>query len=139
MLVTNLKILETLNILQNFEEKKFPQKISYGIIKNLQILNREREIYLKGLDKIITDYSEYLQRNEEGKIILNKNGLPIVNDEDMKNNFYKEIDELLSIQIEINPYFIPEATFDYENSNGRYDELSLKETILLMSILCSEE
>ena len=57
----------------------------------------------------------------------------------MKNNFYKEIDELLSIQIEINPYFIPEATFDYENSNGRYDELSLKETILLMSILCSEE
>ena len=122
-----------------FEEKKFPQKISYGIIKNLQILNREREIYLKGLDKIIADYSEYLQRNEEGKIILNKNGLPIINNEDMKNNFYKEIDELLSIQIEINPYFIPETTFDYENSNGRYDELSLKETILLMSILCSEE
>jgi len=38
MLVTNFKILKTLSILQNFEEKRFPQKISYGIIKNLQIL-----------------------------------------------------------------------------------------------------
>ena len=137
MLVTNFKILETLSILQNFEEKRFPQKISYGIIKNLQILNKEREIYLQGLDKIISNYSDYLQKDESGKVIFNKNGLPIVAEE-VKNDFYKEIDDLLSIQVEINPYFIPEATFNYESLNGRYDELSLKDTLLLMSILCSE-
>jgi hypothetical protein len=137
MLVTNFKILKTLSILQNFEEKRFPQKISYGIIKNLQILNKEREIYLQGLDKIISNYSDYLQKDENGKVIFNKNGLPVVTEE-VKNDFYKEIDDLLSIQVEINPYFIPEATFNYENLNGRYDELSLKDTLLLMSILCSE-
>ena len=137
MLVTNLKILETLNYLQKFEDKKFPQKISYGIIKNLQILNKEREIYLKGLDKIISNYSDHLQRDDNGKTIYNKNGLPIVEDS-VKNDFYKDVDELLSIQVEINPYFIPEATFNYESLNGRYDELPLKDTLLLMSILCSE-
>ena len=137
MVVTNFRILEILSILQKFEEKRFPQRISYGIIKNLQILNREYEIYLQGLDKIISNYSDYIQKDDSGKIIFNKNGLPIVAEE-VKNDFYKEIDDLLSIQVEINPYFIPESTFDYENLNGRYDELSIKDTLLLMSILCSE-
>lgn len=136
MLVTNFKILETLSLLQIFEEKKFPQKISYGIIKNLQILNREREIYLKGLDKIISNYEEYLQKDTSGQIIYNQNGLPIVTKE-VEQDFFKEVNDLLSIQVEVNLYTIPDTTFDYE-SNGRYDELSLKDTLLLMSILCSE-
>lgn len=136
MLVTNFKILETLSLLQNFEEKKFPQKISYGIIKNLQILNREREIYLKGLDKIISNYEEHLQKDANGQIIYNQNGLPIV-DKEVEKDFFKEVNDLLSIQVEINLYTIPDTTFDYE-SNGRYDELSLKDTLLLMSVLCSE-
>jgi hypothetical protein len=62
--------------------------------------------------------------------------LPIVAKE-VEQDFFKEVNDLLSIQVEVNLYTIPDTTFDYE-SNGRYDELSLKDTLLLMSILCSE-
>jgi hypothetical protein len=135
MRTTNIQILESLNFLQGFEEKKYPQKISYGILKNLQIFSKEQEIYTKALRKIITAYEDKTEKDENGNPKYEENGLPVIK-ESSKEDFYKEVNDLLLLEIEINPYYIPESAFDYENTNDRYDVISPRDMFMLISILC---
>lgn len=135
MKTTNIQILETLNFLQQFEEKCYPQRISYGILKNLQILSKEQEVYTKTLRKIIDAYEDKIAKDEMGNPQYNENGLPKIM-EDSQGEFYKEVNDLLLTEIEITPYFISENVFDYENVGDRYDTMSPRDMHMLMSILC---
>ena len=135
MKTTNIQILESLNFLQQFEEKNFPQRISYGIIKNLQILSKEQEVYAQTLKKIISAYEDKIEKDGEGNPLYNDNGLPKIM-EDCQAEFYKEVNDLLLTEIEIKPYFIPEEFFNYDNSGDRYDIMSPRDMFMLMSILC---
>ena len=77
-------------------------------------------------------------KNEEGQNKTLENGLPAISKE-YEKDFYEEINELLMIENEIEPYYIDKKVFEYEDINGKYDVLSAKELFLLMSVLCKPE
>lgn len=131
MKVNNFTLVNMMNNLKRFGEKKLPQKISYAIMKNIYIINKDIEIYEKSLQKIIDSYKEYFVKDE-----TLENGLPKVDDEHMED-YITEINELLAFEVDIDLYYIDEDVFDYEDSD-RYDSISAADLIQLRMIICKE-
>lgn len=138
MKITNIGLLELNTYLSQYEDKKLPQKIAFAIMKNLSILAKEQQLYQDALKKILQKYEEHFEKNEDGQNKTLENGLPVISKE-YEKDFYEEINELLMIENEIEPYYIDKKVFEYEDINGKYDVLSAKEMFLLMSILCKPE
>lgn len=136
----NSEIINAMNILGVFEDKKLPQKISYAILKNSSIISNEYNIYSKSLKKLFDDYDEYFEKDKDGNLRIDKvTGVPLVKDREIKNEFSKELEDLLLTEVEIDLYYIPENVFEYDDSNGRYDPLTAKEIFLLMNLICKGE
>lgn len=136
----NSEIINAMNILGAFEDKKLPQKISYAILKNSSIISNEYNIYSKSLKKLFNDYDEYFEKDKDGNLRIDKvTGVPLVKDREIKNEFSKELEDLLLTEVEIDLYYIPENLFEYDDSNGRYDSLTAKEIFLLMNLICKGE
>lgn len=136
----NSEIINAMNILGAFEDKKLPQKISYAILKNSSIISNEYNIYSKSLKKLFNDYDEYFEKDKDGNLRIDKvTGVPLVKDREIKNEFSKELEDLLLTEVEIDLYYIPENVFEYDDSNGRYDSLTAKEIFLLMNLICKGE
>lgn len=131
MKVNNFTLVNMMNNLKRFGEKKLPQKISYAIMKNIYIINKDIEIYEKSLQKIIDSYKDYFVKDE-----ILENGLPKVDDEHMED-YITEINELLAFEVDIDLYYIDEDVFDYEDSD-RYDSISAADLIQLRMIICKE-
>lgn len=138
MKLTNFAIVNMMNTLEKFAEKKLPQKISYAITRNLILLQNDYNCYIKSLNKLFTDYDEYIVRDENKNIISNDIGIPLV-DSDVEKEFNEEISNLLNIEIELELYHIPENVFDYEDTANRYDSLSAVDIMNLQGILCDQE
>jgi len=138
MKLTNFAIINMINTLEKFIEKKLPQKISYAITRNLILLQREYNCYIKSLNNLFADYDEYIIRDENKNIMSNDMGIPIV-DCNVEKEFNEEISELLNIEIEIKLYCISEDAFDYEDNTNRYDSLSAADIINLQVILCNQK
>lgn len=137
MKITNIGILEINTFLSQYEDKKFPQKIAFAIMKNLSIYANEQKFYQDALKKILQKYDEYFEKDENGENKTLENGLPIIS-KDHEEDFYGEINDLLNVVTEVEPYYIDKEVFEYED-NGKYDLLSAKEMFLLMSVLCKPE
>ena len=135
MKLTNIEIVNIINILEQYSEKKLPQKISYAITKNILILKEDYLCYEKELNKIFDIYDADLQKDEEGKLIRSENGIPLLKKES-NNSFVKDVTELLNITVDINLYKINSELFDYIDSENRYDPLSPKDIIVLQDVLC---
>ena len=131
MKVNNFTLVNMMNNLKRFGEKKLPQKISYAIMKNIYIINKDSGIYEKSLQKIIDSYKDYFVKDE-----ILENGLPKVDDEHMED-YITEINELLAFEVDIDLYYIDEDVFDYEDSD-RYDSISAADLIQLRMIICKE-
>ena len=69
---------------------------------------------------------------------MDENGIPIVND-NIKNDYYTSLNNLLNLDIEVSIYTIDDKYFDYDDLDGRYDVLSPMEIIQLQSILCKDD
>lgn len=138
MKITNIAMLEINSFLSQYEDKKFPQKITFAIMKNLSLLAKEQQLYQDALKKILQKYEEYFEKDEEGQNKTLENGLPVIS-KDHEKDFYEEINELLIIENEVNFYYVDKQVFEYEDVNGKYDVLSAKEMFLLMSVLCKPE
>lgn len=138
MKITNIGLLELNTYLSQYEDKKLPQKIAFAIMKNLSTLAKEQQLYQDALKKILQKYEEHFEKNEDGQNKTLENGLPVISKE-YEKDFYEEINELLMIENEIEPYYIDKKVFEYEDINGKYDVLSAKELFLLMSVLCKPE
>lgn len=138
MKITNIGLLELNTYLSQYEDKKLPQKIAFAIMKNLSTLAKEQQLYQDALKKILQKYEEHFEKNEDGQNKTLENGLPVISKE-YEKDFYEEINELLMIENEIEPYYIDKKVFEYEDINGKYDVLSAKEMFLLMSVLCKPE
>jgi len=65
-------------------------------------------------------------------------GVPLVDDKHM-NEYAEEIQELLNIEVEIQIYKIDSKDFDYEDPNGKYDVLTVKELLQLTNLFCKED
>lgn len=133
MKITNYGIINILKILDRYSDKKLPQKISYTITRNLISFQKEYECYKKSFDKLLSNYDDYIVKDNDGKIMCNDNGIPIVSD-DISKDFYEELTSLLNIEIDVNLFKIPVDVFDYEDN--RYDILTPKEIVKLQTIIC---
>ena len=136
--LTNFVIVNMINTLEKFTDKKLPQKISYAITRNIILLQKDYDCYLKSLNKLFSDYDDYIVRDENKNIMSNDVGIPIV-DNKVTKEFNEEISNLLNIEIEIKLYYIPENVFDYEDNANRYDSLSATDIMILQSVLCNQE
>ncbi len=134
MKIQNIFLINYDNILSQFSEKKLPQKISFAITKNLLLIAKELEPYQKSLSNIIKSYDEYIEKDDKGEQITLPIGVPKVDDKHI-NDYLKEIDELLQIEIDFDFYYIDDNVFDYDD-NGKYDPMSAKDIIMLRDILC---
>lgn len=132
--MNNLQMVQMMNILHKFENKKLPQKIGYIIMKNLMQLQNEYVLYEKQLKKLFNEYDEHIQKNAENEIIYKKNGLPIVND-DCAEIFYKELENIVNAEVDIEIYKIDKKYFDYDDCAVKYDPLTPIEIMELMSVL----
>lgn len=137
MKVTNMDLLTYVNILNKYADKKLPQKISYAITKNLMGLNEDFECYSKELNKVLSHYEDYFQKDENGELKVNESLIPILTDKDKTKEMVDELNELLAIEIDVNLYTISENVFDYEDD--KYDSLSGLELFDLISVLCNKE
>ena len=135
MKITNIELINTMHILNQYIDKKFPQKIGYAITRNLTTIAKEYQIYETQLKKTIENYTEYFVRDDDGNVAVSNNGMPIVSQE-KSAEFNQEVADLLNIEIDIELYSIDEELFDYDDKCGVYDSLSAKEIYELQLILC---
>lgn len=136
MILKNKDILTRVNILNGYCTKRFPQRISYAITRNVMIFSDEIESYNKELKKILDNYKEYYVKDDKGEPQIDKaSGLPVIMPEH-SNDFMQEIMELLEIKIDVKPYFIDESLFDYDDE--KYDTMSAIDIINLQSVLCDK-
>lgn len=136
MVLKNKDILTRVNILNGYCVKRFPQRISYAITRNVMIFSEEIESYNKELKKILDNYKEYYVKDDKGEPQIDKvSGLPVIMPEH-SNDFMQEIMELLEIELDVKPYFIDESLFDYDDE--KYDTMSAIDIINLQSVLCDK-
>lgn len=134
MKMSNYTMVNVLNTLNSFGNKKLPQKISYAITRNIMIFRKEYEFYEREFGKLLVKYDKDIEKDVDGNMVHNKDGVPVVNGEASKD-FYNELNELLMIELDISIYQISPEVFDYEDSE-RYDAMSASEIIQLQSIIC---
>lgn len=135
MIYANIEVIGVINVLNEISKKKLPQKINFAIMKNLLIFQKEYEVYVKSLQKLLEQYKDYILLDENGKQMQTSNGLPLVQDE-VRQEFEKEISELLNIKIDIPVYYVSDELFNYDETDGRYDIMTAQELITLQSIIC---
>lgn len=133
----NIEIINVINFLNKFGDMKLPAKISFAIIKNQNYFNKEYKDYTDVLQKMYESYSDHFKKDKEGQVIVNKSGIPELDDKDIANKMYEEINDLLSLEVEVGRFYIDESTFDYDDS--KYDVLTPKDMFALMDFLCRKD
>lgn len=136
MRIKNISMINLINVLSSFSDKRLPQKIGYAITKNLVLLNKEYSVYDSQLKKIIDAYKDNIIKDEDGNQIM-KSGIPTV-DDSVSNEYYSQINELLNIEVDVDLRYVDESVFDYDNNN-MYDVMTAKEIMILQSILVNHE
>lgn len=133
MKMTNYTLVNLVNELGGYANKKLPQRISYAITRNIMLATKEYQVYEEQLNKIMEEYADNMIK-EDGKLKVNEAGIPEV-EESVRQEYYNTIADLLNIEIDVDIYMIDEGVFDYEDNN-RFDVLSPNDIIKLQSILC---
>ena len=132
MKLKNIDIINYMNFLTSMSEKKLPQKITYAIVRNLKIIKEEYDLYFESLNKMIKSYADNILKDKDGNVQMYQSGLPKV-DKTVEEEYLKEANDLLNIEVEIDMFKIPEVTFNYENE--KYDILSVKEVMTLIDLM----
>ena len=133
----NIEVINVINFLNKFGDMKLPAKISFAIIKNQNYFNKEYQVYIDALKKIYDAYSDDFTKDNKGNVTVDKNGLPIIEDKEIYKKLQDEIAELLSMEVEVERFYINESTFDYDDS--KYDVLTPKDMFALMDFLCHKD
>ena len=129
----NIDVVQIVTFLDKISERKLPQKINYAIMRNLDNFQKENQFYEKSLNKIIESYKDFLLKDSDGNLVISKIGIHTV-DESHIEDYNNEISELISLEVDVKIYQVPESIFDYEDSNGKYDTLSGSEILKLVKI-----
>lgn len=137
MKMTNFTLVNMMNVLQSYSDKKLPQKISFAITRNLMKISKEYSVYDAQLKKLFESYSDHMVKDDDGNMQTYDSGIPIV-DESIKAEFDEQISELLNIEIEVDMYYIDQDVFDYDDK-GIYDAMSAQDIMVLQSILCKQD
>jgi len=122
MKLTNYDILMVQSIISKNGNSNFPQKIMYALFKNEKILKEHTELYQQMLMKILDNYKDFVIFDEEGNAEMFEMGVPKVKEE-VREQYLKDIEELLKIEVDVDIYKIDSEIFDYNEE--RYDSLPL--------------
>ena len=136
MELKNYELIQYVNELKKYSDKKYPAKISYAIIKNFNIFSNELKNYNDCLAKIMESYKDHFVKDDFGNVTMSQNGIPVVQDEYMEP-FIGEINQLLGESVTIDRYTISPDYFDYDD-RGIYDIMTVNEMGILSEILCEE-
>lgn len=134
----NIEVVSIVNFLNSISEKKLPQKISYAIMRNTSNFQKECNYYEQALKKILESYKDFFVKKSDDELVMTSIGVPLVDNKHMKE-YTEEIQELLDIEVEIQIYKIDSKDFDYEDPNGKYDVLTVKELLQLTNLFCKED
>lgn len=137
MKMTNMVLVNLINTLGSYSTYKLPQKISYAITKNIMTIQKEYNVYEQQMKKIFEDFDQYTLKDENDNPLFEENGLPKIQQEH-QDEFIKEMNELLKIEVDIALYYVDSTVFDYEDS-PRFDPLTPNDIMMLQSILCKQE
>ena len=137
--MNNYDLIQIINTLSRYENTKFPQKISYAITKNLMALQKEYAVYNSQLNKLFQKYDDDAI-HQDGEVVKDINGAPIIKDEATRMQFHTELADLLNIEVEdTSLYTIDPETFNYDDSSGKYDAMTPTDIAVLQTILCATE
>lgn len=134
----NIEVVSIVNFLNSISEKKLPQKISYAIMRNTSNFQKECNYYEQALKKILEGYKDFFVKKSDNELVMTSIGVPLVDNKHIKE-YMEEIQELLDIEVEIQIYKIDSKDFDYEDHNGKYDVLTVKELLQLTNLFCKED
>lgn len=134
----NIEVVSIVNFLNSISEKKLPQKISYAIMRNTSNFQKECNYYEQALKKILEGYKDFFVKKSDDELVMTSIGVPLVDDKHMEE-YTEEIQELLDIEVEIQIYKIDSKDFNYEDPNGKYDVLTVKELLQLTNLFCKED
>ena len=134
----NIEVVSIVNFLNSISEKKLPQKISYAIMRNTSNFQKECNYYEQALKKILEGYKDFFVKKSDNELVMTSIGVPLVDNKHMRE-YTEEIQELLDIEVEIQIYKIDSKDFDYEDPNGKYDVLTVKELLQLTNLFCKED
>ena len=134
----NIEIVNIVNFLNSISEKKLPQKISYAIMRNTSNFQKECNYYEQALKKILEGYKDFFVKKSDDELVMTSIGVPLVDDKHMEE-YTEEIQELLDIEVEIQIYKIDSKDFNYEDPNGKYDVLTVKELLQLTNLFCKKD
>ena len=134
----NIEVVSIVNFLNSISEKKLPQKISYAIMRNTSNFQKECNYYEQALKKILEGYKDFFVKKSDNELVMTSIGVPLVDNKHMEE-YTEEIQELLDIEVEIQIYKIDSKDFDYEDPNGKYDVLTVKELLQLTNLFCKED
>lgn len=136
---TNYDMIQILNSAKQFENKRFPQKVSYAIMKNLIALTNESEIYTKQLQAMQNKYKEAdkLMLNDDGELIMNESGIPMPKKE-YEQEYLTELTDLLNFEVEVELYAISDDALDYDDAD-KYDVLTPVEMLTVMKFVCEDK
>lgn len=121
MKLSNEIILNTVNTLGNLNNSQLPIKLAYAISKNINKIECELKAYNTEKAKLIDKYAE---KDEEGKLIENELGHVTIKEE-CKEDWNKDITELLAIENEIDIHMIQLDDLLNSNYNISPAELSV--------------
>lgn len=136
MTITNFDLIQIYNLLESCGSKKFPQKISFAITKNLIDLKAEVDIYQQALQKLFQSYDSVIIKKEDGTPELNEQGVPKVKEEE-RVNFEHDLLDLLNTEVDIKFYQIDQELFNYDDD--RFDILTPQDMFNLQKVLCKQE
>lgn len=117
MKLKNRDIVNFINGCAVLRAKKLPVKIGYAINRNIIILSEAAEAYNSAREKII---KEHAKKDSKGESIV-RDDRYVFEDEQA---FNKDLEELLSIDTEVNLHTISEKDIE-KCDDSRYDALTL--------------
>ena len=116
--MTNYEMLQIISEAKSLEQKRLPQRLAYVIMRNLKTLREEVVFYEQELEKLNQSY------DKEEKL------------EKDAGEYEQELVELLGFTVEVDLFYLPEETLDYEDA--KYDPLSLSQ-MRCVAALCMKE
>lgn len=97
MTIKRIDLINLYVIIDKIKDKTFNIYTQYNFLKLQEYINKEREIYLKQQASLIEKFG---QKNENGEVVINKDGTVEMKEENIKEceKLLQDINEL-SIQI----------------------------------------
>ena len=106
MKLSNERLVNSVGVLSKLTNLELPIKLSYAFSKNITKIDAELKAYNMEREKLLNKYGE---KDEEGKLKLSEKGEVNILD---RENFNKEIAELLQCESEIDIHLIDLESID---------------------------